>query len=137
MSKRMVFHCGEVVLGEGVMHDGTVVVDNGTIREVMHSQVYKQGNEDTVIECAGKYICPGFIDLHNQGGGGYTVMDASAESINGLAGAHAAHGTTGLLLTPPVIENSYRTLFARTCKISRLGYRRSVNSRDSLRRPFH
>ena len=38
MSKRMVFYGGEVVLAEGVMHNGTVVVENGTISEVVHSQ---------------------------------------------------------------------------------------------------
>lgn len=116
MSNRMVFHCGEVVLAEGVMHDGTVVVENRFISEVVHSQEYKRENDDTVIECAGNYICPGFIDLHNQGGGGFSVMDASPESINGLARTHAAHGTTGLLLTPPVVEDSYRNLLPGLAK---------------------
>jgi len=110
MSNRLVLHNGDMVQTEDIMHEGVVVIENGTISAVEHSHEYKPDSNDSIVDCKGYLICPGFIDLHNQGGGGFSVMDASGESINGLARMHAAHGTTGLLLTPPVARDSYRQL---------------------------
>ncbi len=34
-----------------------------------------------VIDVMGDYICPGFIDLHLHGGGGYSFMDADERRV--------------------------------------------------------
>jgi N-acetylglucosamine-6-phosphate deacetylase len=49
-----------------------------------------------VIE--GRYIAPGFIDLHVHGGGGSDIMDGAGAAAR-VAECHAARGTTALLAT--------------------------------------
>ena len=51
------------------------------------------------IDAAGRYLSPGFIDLHLHGGGGHDFMDGSAEAFLEAARTHATHGTTTLLPT--------------------------------------
>lgn len=53
----------------------------------------------TVLDVSGKYVAPGFIDLHVHGGGGADFMDAEQEALKTILSFHAAHGTTGLLAT--------------------------------------
>lgn len=46
------------------------------------------------IDCGGKYIAAGYIDIHTHGGGGYDVMDASLEAITAISKYHLSTGTT-------------------------------------------
>lgn len=48
---------------------------------------------DTVIDAAGRYLTPGFIDLHGHGGGGHSFDEGFDDIVAGLA-VHRAHGTT-------------------------------------------
>ena len=52
-----------------------------------------------VIDGRGRYLAPGFIDIHCHGGGGHDFMDATAEAFAGAAETHARYGTTTLLPT--------------------------------------
>lgn len=52
-----------------------------------------------VVDAAGAYAAPGFIDLHLHGGGGVEFMDATPAQIRQGCAAHARHGTTTLLPT--------------------------------------
>ncbi|WP_299430708.1 N-acetylglucosamine-6-phosphate deacetylase [uncultured Meiothermus sp.] len=54
----------------------------------------------------GRYILPGFVDLHVHGGGGADGMDGEA-AVRQMARFHAQHGTTALLattITAPLAE---------------------------------
>ena len=112
-NKRLVLTNGTVVFPDGVMQGGVVVVENSSISVLAHKDDFKPLESDHVIDCGESYICPGFIDLHNQGGNGFSVMDGSEESIFGMCRAHAAHGTTGLLLTPVIEEGGFRSLLPK------------------------
>lgn len=52
-----------------------------------------------VIDADGMYIVPGMIDLHVHGGNDADVLDGRIASLEKITSFHAAHGTTGLLLT--------------------------------------
>lgn len=54
---------------------------------------------DRVIDAGGRYVSPGFIDLHVHGGGGHDFMDGTEEAFLGVAGMHVRHGTTAMLPT--------------------------------------
>ncbi len=56
------------------------------------------GEKSTSPGAAGRYLVPGFIDVHVHGGGGADVMDDEA-AVRHLARFHARHGTTSLLAT--------------------------------------
>lgn len=59
------------------------------------------------VDCAGKIVAPGFVDLHTHGAGGADVMDATPDAIRAVARAHAAGGTTtwfGTTVAAPIDE---------------------------------
>ncbi|MGI5426713.1 N-acetylglucosamine-6-phosphate deacetylase [Streptomyces sp. CA-179760] len=50
-----------------------------------------------VIDVTGHYVIPGFVDLHNHGGGGASFTSGSAEDILKGIHTHRLHGTTTLV----------------------------------------
>ncbi len=51
-----------------------------------------------VIDAAGRWLTPGFIDLHGHGGGGHS-FDDGPEAIAGALALHRRHGTTRSVLS--------------------------------------
>jgi N-acetylglucosamine-6-phosphate deacetylase len=47
----------------------------------------------------GRYIAPGYVDLHVHGGAGSDYMDGDAEAVRTVNRAHARHGTTTIFPT--------------------------------------
>jgi N-acetylglucosamine-6-phosphate deacetylase len=54
---------------------------------------------DRTVDAAGRYLSPGFIDIHTHGAGGADFMDGSLESIYTVCRAHLEHGTTSIVPT--------------------------------------
>lgn len=48
---------------------------------------------DNVVDAAGKWLTPGFVDLHCHGGGGHSFTGNSSEITDAVV-AHRQHGTT-------------------------------------------
>jgi N-acetylglucosamine-6-phosphate deacetylase len=63
-----------------------------------------------ILDAAGCYIAPGFIDLHVHGGGGHDFMDGTEEAFLGVARLHARHGTTAM--TPTTLSAGKQQLLA-------------------------
>jgi N-acetylglucosamine-6-phosphate deacetylase len=88
---------GTIITPYRYIRNGTVLVENGKILAV------KEGDLDfpeaEVIDAGGKYISPGFIDLHIHGGGGYDFMDGTEEAFLKIAETHARYGTTAMVPT--------------------------------------
>ncbi len=101
---------GDIVFPDGVMRDGVVIIEQGKIAGINHISEHTHGDSHAPIDCTGTFVCPGFVDLHNQGGMGHSVMDGTVTSVNGMCRAHASHGTTGLLLTPVIEGSTFRKL---------------------------
>jgi N-acetylglucosamine-6-phosphate deacetylase len=53
----------------------------------------------TEVDAKGKYVSPGFIDIHVHGGGGFDFMDGDEHGFLEIAAIHAQHGTTSMLPT--------------------------------------
>lgn len=60
---------------------------------------------DIEIDAAGRYVSPGFIDIHVHGGGGYEFVDGTFEAIKEAANIHAKHGTTTIYPTISAYDN--------------------------------
>jgi N-acetylglucosamine-6-phosphate deacetylase len=89
----LVLRGGRVVTPDGVRSDD-VVVRAGRI-----ASIEPRGEGAEVVELAGRWALPGFIDVHVHGGGGAQCNTADAEDIRRVARFHAEHGTTSLLAT--------------------------------------
>ena len=86
---------------------GTLVVENGRIAAVL------EGDAETPdlpeLDAAGKYLSPGFIELHVHGGGGHDFMDGSVAAFLKIAETHARFGTTAVV--PTTLTSSQEVLF--------------------------
>jgi N-acetylglucosamine-6-phosphate deacetylase len=80
-----------------IIDHGSILVMNGKITAVTEGHI--ECNEVPVIDAAGKYVSPGFIDIHVHGGGGHDFMDNTLDSFLKIAQLHARHGTTSFMPT--------------------------------------
>src|ERR1700730_18164646 len=92
----MIFTNGRLIFPDGVRDGIDVVVSTGKIAEVREKM---DGSGEEVVDLAGNYLAPGFVDLHIHGAIGRDTMETSAEAFKAICGYHASGGTTSLLLT--------------------------------------
>jgi N-acetylglucosamine-6-phosphate deacetylase len=88
----------KVVLADQVIHDGTVIIRNGTIVAV-GSAPATDGCDGWTVDAAGDWIVPGLIDLHVHGAGGCDTMDGTPESLTAMSRTLLSQGTTAFLPT--------------------------------------
>jgi N-acetylglucosamine-6-phosphate deacetylase len=87
---------GTIITPHRIIRNGSVLVTNGAITAIADGPIPVDAQE---IDATGKYISPGFIDIHVHGGGGYDFMDGRKEAFLEIAKLHARHGTTAMLPT--------------------------------------
>jgi N-acetylglucosamine-6-phosphate deacetylase len=73
---------------------GCVVIEGGIITGIHESDV--EVPDAVTIDAQGKFVSPGFIDLHVHGGGGHDFMDGTEEAFLEIARTHASFGTTSM-----------------------------------------
>ncbi len=85
----------KIVLPNSVLEKGVCVYEDGKIVYIGR----KRQTADETVDCTGKYLLPGFIDLHCHGGNGLDFMDATESEMTEIARFHLSHGTTTLYAT--------------------------------------
>jgi len=88
---------GRLITPYRVISSGTILIKNNQIEEVSESEIDAPGAE--VIDAAGNYVSPGFIDIHVHGGGGHDFMDGTEDAFLAIAQIHAQYGTTAMVPT--------------------------------------
>ena len=83
-----------VVTPVGVTDPGWVVVDGPRITSV--GDGLPPAELGPVVDLGGAWLLPGFVDLHNHGGGGWTFAGGRASAAQAAA-LHLDHGTTTML----------------------------------------
>ena len=86
------FH-GEVILWDRLLPDAYVLCEAGRIASVRLTRP----SHVEIIE--GRYISPGYVDLHVHGADGADFMDGSPDAVRVANRAHARHGTTSIFPT--------------------------------------
>jgi N-acetylglucosamine-6-phosphate deacetylase len=111
---------GRLITATGIKQNGSVLIDEGKISGVAEYDL--DIPEAIVIDAGGRYISPGFIDIHVHGGGGYDFMDNTVEAFLEIAKLHAKFGTTGLYPTTltGLTEDIVKTLetFEEACPLN-------------------
>lgn len=97
MSKTAIINC-HIITPERIIFDSAVVIKNDKIIDVdVHADWDKF--DGVVIDGRGRYLSPGFIDIHTHGGGGHDFLDGTIEAFIKACELHAQYGTTSLLPT--------------------------------------
>ena len=116
------------VISPGVeLKKASVVIEKDRIREVTAAAVSRKGF-DTVVDVRGKYLVPGFIDVHLHGACGCDVCDATPEAIAKIAEAKLAEGCTSFL--PTTLTVAKQTLKAAAKAVA--AYRRDERFAKAL-----
>ncbi|MGW1492474.1 N-acetylglucosamine-6-phosphate deacetylase [Streptomyces sp. NPDC002402] len=90
MADRMVLTGARVVLPTGIVENGRVIVEGARITGAA-------GADAPALDLTGHWVVPGFVDIHNHGGGGASFTSGSAEDVLRGVRTHREHGTTTLV----------------------------------------
>jgi len=87
MAPRKVLAGARVVLPTGIVDGGRVLVEG--------ARIAGSGPADAeIIDVSGHWLVPGFVDLHNHGGGGASFTSGTVEEVLKGVHTHRLHGTT-------------------------------------------
>jgi N-acetylglucosamine-6-phosphate deacetylase len=91
--------CGGTLLTpHKTLTDYTLIIEQGKIAALITGRTTPQEN-DQVIDASGRWVVPGFIDVHVHGGVGQDTMDATPAAICDMGRFFAQHGVTSYLPT--------------------------------------
>jgi N-acetylglucosamine-6-phosphate deacetylase len=93
-----------VVTPDGVREDAAVRVAGDVIAAVEGAPSAGRAGDTRVVDLAGAWLLPGYVDLHMHGGGGHSVA-GSLHAMDTAVSFHRARGTTSTLvslMTAPV-----------------------------------
>ncbi|MEV5985957.1 N-acetylglucosamine-6-phosphate deacetylase [Streptomyces sp. NPDC052051] len=86
MAASKVLSGARVVLPTGTVPDGRIAVTGTRIAERADASA-------ETVDVTGHWLVPGFVDLHNHGGGGASFSGTAEEALTAVR-AHRLHGTT-------------------------------------------
>ncbi len=96
----LLVHGGDLYTPFEVIEDGAVFARDGVILRVGPLADLLADGADTEVDVGGRMICPGFVDLQVNGGGGVLLTEQpDIDAVERIARAHAHFGTTSLLAT--------------------------------------
>ncbi|MGW4272443.1 N-acetylglucosamine-6-phosphate deacetylase [Streptomyces seoulensis] len=97
MAASKVLTGARVVLPTGIVDGGRVIVDGTRITDAGPGAGTGTAPADAeTYDVSGHWLVPGFVDLHNHGGGGAS-FSGSADDVLTAVRTHRAHGTTTLV----------------------------------------
>ncbi len=79
-----------VVMPTGTVKDGSLIVDGTRIARTAPENAQ-------VVDVTGHWLVPGFVDIHNHGGGGASFTSGTANDVVTGIRTHRLHGTTTLV----------------------------------------
>ena len=101
--KNITLKNANVVTPDGVVSKGIIDVENGRIKQIRKESDSKSDDKNA-LDLKGKYVFPGFIDLHVHGGGGGSFNSVDPIDHEKARSYHLQHGTTSMLTTTSTTE---------------------------------
>ncbi|MGY3202508.1 N-acetylglucosamine-6-phosphate deacetylase [Streptomyces sp. TE5632] len=99
MAPTKVLTGARVVLPTGTVDDGRVIVAGTRIAATAPANAPSEepGTPAETLDLTGHWLVPGFVDLHNHGGGGASFTSGTADDVLQGIHTHRLHGTTTLV----------------------------------------
>ena len=104
-----------LVLPECLLDDAWLRVQSGRIAAFGASDSWRSAVGPT-WDASGRYLAPGFIDMHVHGGDGADFMDGDEAAFATVIASHRRHGTTGLVPTSTVSTHAQTLRFLELCE---------------------
>ncbi len=92
---------GSIVTPHRVVKDGALHIEEGVIKTIEDDNPLNLGGDAERIDCKGKIVMPGFVDVHTHGGMGDDFRDDSPDAVSNLSSYYFSHGVTSVLATLP------------------------------------
>ena len=125
--QRLKIFNARIIMPGKIIENGTILVTGETITAVSEQNI---DAEDAIeINANGKYVAPGFIDIHVHGGGGHDFMDGNESAFLKIAELHARYGTTAML--PTTLTSSKEELL-QTLAIYEIAKEKNINGAQFL-----
>jgi len=86
----------------GIIENASVLITGNKITDIREGEI--DALAATIIDAEGRYVSPGFIDIHIHGGGGSDFMDGTVDAFLTIADMHARYGTTAMFPTTLTAE---------------------------------
>jgi N-acetylglucosamine-6-phosphate deacetylase len=99
----------QLVLPEAIVEGGWVCVEDGLITGLSADADQlppEPGPQAEVRDLEGRYLVPGFVDMHVHGGGGAAFSAGQADQALAAAAFHLSHGTTSIIASTVTSELS-------------------------------
>jgi len=97
MSQKVKIYNGKIITPYRIIPSGSILISGESIVAISESNI--EVADAIEIDARGKYISPGFIDIHIHGGGGADFMDGSETAFSQIATTHLQYGTTAMVPT--------------------------------------
>lgn len=92
------------IIGSNEIIEGKTLLFDKTIIDIVSSNNVPEIDIEEVIDAGGKYLSPGFIDIHIHGCKGFDTMDDDRSCINRISQNIASTGVTAFLPTTMTME---------------------------------
>lgn len=100
---------GRILLPTRLVEHEVLIIEKGKIIDMIPEGTFS-GFEGVTINATGRYVSPGFVDIHTHGSGGCDYMDGNADSIMCAAKTHMRYGATSIL--PTTLTSSQDDLYS-------------------------
>jgi len=112
-----------LVLPDRILDNHNVLCQDGKITKIIQNKDLESYSADDVIDARGRYLAPGFIDLHFHGVHNY-LIDNGPEHLVAICGILPQYGVTGFLPTVcPLPKGKDAKFLASLAKVESKGTR--------------
>ena len=92
----------KIIIGKSLF-DGYVCIDGDKIVDVTDKPTSSH-----IIDVTGRYVSPGFIEMHSHGAGGHAFMNSTVDDVVKGCDYHLMHGTTSII--PTISAGTFSTM---------------------------
>jgi N-acetylglucosamine-6-phosphate deacetylase len=105
---------GNAILDERIIENALIRCEDGRISSV--EEFSPKHLHEKILDYTGRFVSPGFVDIHVHGAAGADYMDGTEEAVRTSNIAHAKRGTTSIF--PTTTTGSFKQLddMVRACE---------------------